>query len=119
MTNFDSRSAASLVREDNSIADAAYTHEAVDYSEHCALDDPRLARVDRIRLLTERGYPYFDVSYVWGTLKDGRHVRISGFDGPLPRKGLKGALVQIAKEHKVHAHGLHMLDSDVISILWG
>ena len=34
----------------------------------------------RIRLLTERGYPYMDVSYVWGVLPNGTPVHVHRFD---------------------------------------
>jgi hypothetical protein len=113
------------VREDNNIADAQYTHEAVDYSEgNVPLSDPRLVRIDRIRLLTDPGCPFYDLSYCWGTLRDGRHVRVDLGRYQFARsrggqgKSLKGQLVECAREAKRHAHGLHMLDADVISILF-
>jgi hypothetical protein len=111
------------VSEDNPIDLAAYNHTSVDYSEgDVPLSDPRLVRIDRIRLLTESGYPAYDVSYVYGTLRDGRHVRVDlgTYRIAKGRKGgtsLKGHLVNLAKAAGRHAHGLHMLDADVISIL--
>lgn len=120
MTSNDHRDIAARygVEEQNNIADAAYNHTAVDYSEQVRLGDERLVRIDRIRLLTEPGYPMFDLSYCYGTLTDGRHVRVDLGAHQFPRKGLKPALVECARKAKVHAHGLHMLDADVISILF-
>ena len=108
------------VQEANNIAFASYDHNSVDYTEgDVPLDDPRLVSVDRIRLLTDRGFPVFDVSYVYGTLRDGRHVRVDLGVYQLPRKGLRRELVQIAKAHGVHAKRLGMLDDSTLSILWG
>lgn len=111
------------VSEDNPIDLAAYNHESVDYMEgDIPLSDKRLVRIDRIRLLTEPGYPAYDVSYVYGTLRDGRHVRVDLgtyriAKGAKGGKSLKAHLVDLAKAAGRHAHGLHMLDADVISIL--
>lgn len=107
------------VREDNNIADAAYDSSALDSSDESWLGDPRLKRIDRLRLLTERGYPYMDVSYCYGTLKDGRRVRVQLTRQQFNRKGLKRQLVELAERANVYGKGLHLLDDDVISILWG
>lgn len=108
------------VREDNNISTAAYDHSSVDYTVgDVPLSEPELVRIDRIRLLTERGYPLFDVSYVYGTLRDGRHVRVDLGNHQLPRKGLKRELVRLAQEAGRYAKGMGMLDDGNISILWG
>lgn len=109
------------VREDNNIADAAYDHTALAHGVTVDLSDPDLVRVDRIRLLTERGCPFFDLSYCYGTLRDGRHVRVDLGRYQFARargKSIKSQLVDCARAAGRHAHGLHMLDADVISILW-
>src|SRR4051794_9789858 len=104
------------VREDNNIADAAYTAKDVDYSEgNVPLSDPDLVRVDRIRLLTDRDCPFYDLSYCWGTLRDGRHVRVDLGKSQFARsrggqgKSIKQQLVECARAAGRHAHGLHML----------
>lgn len=112
------------VREDNNIADAAYDSSALAPGVTVDLSDPDLVRIDRIRLLTERGFPAFDLSYCYGTLRDGRHVRVDLGRYQFARarggqgKSLKAQLVDCARAAGRHAHGLHMLDADVISILW-
>lgn len=105
------------VNETNPIWVSESTHENVDFSVHCTLGDPRLERITRLRLLTEPGYPYFDVSYVYGVLKDGTHVRIEGAPTHLRRKAIKADLIAWAKEEKAYAKGLGLLDDSVWSIL--
>ena len=56
------------VDETNPLWTSEVTHETIE--EHVRLGDPRLERIVRLRLLTEPGYPYFDISYVYGVLKD-------------------------------------------------
>jgi hypothetical protein len=107
------------VRESNNISDAAYDHTSVDHSEgDVPLSDPRLVHIDRIRLLTERGLPFMDVSYVYGTLKDGRHVRVDLGEYQLSRQ-YKSDLIRLAKAAGRFGKGMGMLDDSVISILWG
>lgn len=40
-------------------------------------NDSQLKKVVRIRLLSDPGYPFWDVSYIWGILNDGTPVRIT------------------------------------------
>jgi len=91
--------------------------ENIDRSQRVSLNDPRLARVVRLRLLTDPGFPYWDLSYCYGELKDGTKVTV---DLPVHqfRKGqLKGDLIAMAKREGVFAKGLGLLDSSVISTL--
>lgn len=105
------------VNETNPIWASEATHENVDYDEHVRLGDKRLARIVRLRLLTEPGYPYFDISYCYGQLKDGRYVRISGAPLNLGRKTLKRDLIDWAKSEGAYAKGLGLLDDNNWSIL--
>lgn len=105
------------VNETNPLWMSESTHENVDFNEYCTLGDPRLERITRLRLLTEPGYPYFDVSYVYGVLKDGTHVRLSGAPSHLGRKTIKRDLIAWAKEEKAYAKGLGLLDDCNWSIL--
>ena len=121
MTNYDAREAGTFygVREDNNLADAAYTHSSVDFSEEVDLADSRLVSVDRIRFLTERDYPMMDLSYCYGTLKDGRHVRVDLGRWQFGKRTYKSELIAEAKAAGRFAKGLGMLDANTISILWG
>lgn len=111
------RALAYGVNETNNIAFAEYNYEQVDYDEYVTLGDPRLASIDRLRLLTEPGYPYYDISYCYGTLKDGRHVRISGAPQHLRRSKPKADLIAWAREEGAYAKGLGLLDEDNWSVL--
>lgn len=77
------------VYETNNIADAPYTSEDVNYLRYTPLNDPELVSIDRLRLLTEAWYPYYDISYCWGTLKDGTHVRVDLGTGRLRKDKAK------------------------------
>lgn len=118
MTDAMDRALRYGVNETNNIAFAAYDHTSVDYTEgDVPLSDRDLVKIDRIRLLTDPGLPFYDVSYVYGTLRDGRHVRVDLGSHQLPRKGLKGELIRLAKQANRYAKGLGMLDDSTISIL--
>lgn len=110
------------VNEDNPLALAPYTHEAVDFARpDTQLSDPELVRIDRLRLLGDSdgwAYPFLDVSYCYGTLKDGTKVRVDLGVYRLPKRGLKGALIQAAKDAGRYAKGLGLLDDQVISRLY-
>ena len=105
------------VNETNPLWASESTHENVDFSIRCTLGDPRLERITRLRLLTEPGYPYFDISYVYGVLKDGTHVRIDGAPMHLGRKTIKRDLIEWAKGEGAYAKGLGLLDDSCWSIL--
>ena len=84
--------------------------EDVDWSE------PGL-KVIRLRILTDRDYPFWDVSYCHGML-DGRPVRVQLPFDRLPKRGFKKFIVECAKKEKIFAKGLGILDDNVISKLW-
>lgn len=103
------------VNETNPLWASEVTHETIE--EHVTLGDPRLERITRLRLLTEPGFPYYDISYVYGVLKDGRHCRIDGAPMHLSRKAPKRDLIEWAKEEGAYAKGLGLLNEDNWSIL--
>ncbi len=82
-------------------------------------------KLTRIRLLTERGFPFMDISYVYGQLADGTEVRL--YDGELDPKhmGLKRRTYrsQIAETIKAaggtRAQAQQAWDSGNYAILWG
>lgn len=86
--------------------------------EPVAWTDSRLFRVTRLRLLSEPGYPYWDVSYCHGVLVDGTNVRVQLPFDRLPKQGLRAMIVRYAAQDKVYARGLGLLDETVISKLW-
>lgn len=80
------------------------------------LTDPRLAKITRLRLVTDPGFPLYDLSYCYGELRDGTPVRVQLPEYQFPKRNLTGALIAMAKANKVYAKGLGLLDPSVISI---
>ncbi len=87
--------------------DAAGRLDRVDWT------DPNLAQIVRFRLLTDRGFPFWDVSYCIGRLGDGTLVDV---DLPFSqlrkgRGGWKRHLVEWAAEDGIHAKRLGFFDA--------
>lgn len=61
----------------------------------------------------------YDLSYVHGALPDGTEVSITHLPAAflVPRRGLKGALIEWAKDQGVYAKGIGLLDEGCFSIL--
>lgn len=74
-------------------------------------NDPQLKRVVRLRLLSDPGYGFWDVSYCVGEMKDGTPVRIDLPFNQLPRHGMRAAIVAHAIKDNVHAVRLGVLDA--------
>jgi hypothetical protein len=80
--------------------------------------DPRLARVYRLRLLSDRGVPHWCVSYCWGLLKDGTKVRITLPFETLPKgRTMKAAIIKAANMDRVFAKRLMLLENTTYSFL--
>ena len=62
--------------ETNNLASTGISHED---TTNVTLDwnDPKLAEIIRIRFLSDRGFPLYDVSYVLGRDVDGNQVRVA------------------------------------------
>lgn len=87
------------------LAEHAAATETVDWT------DKRLARVVRLKLVTDAGFPYADVSYCYGELTDGTKVRVRLPFHQLPKRGMHRAIVEHAKADGVHAKSLGILDA--------
>lgn len=79
--------------------------------DHVDWTDPKLARIVRLRLLTDPGYPEWDVSYCVGILKNGTAVHVTLPFDQLPRKHMRRAIVLHAKRDGVYAAGLRIFDA--------
>lgn len=78
--------------------------------------DPSLARITRLRFLSDPGHPFWDLSYCYGQLKDGRYTRVSlPFDRLLKNAPISKQIVKYAKQDGVYAAGLGIFS--VISTL--
>ena len=67
-------------------------------------------RITRLRLLSDPGFPLWDVSYCWGIL-DGEKVRVILPFDQLPKRGMSRAIVQHAQRDGVYAKGIGILDA--------
>ncbi len=75
----------------------------VDWSE------PNL-RITRLRLLSDPGFPAWDISYCHGQIGEERvHVELPF--SQLPKKGMLGAIVRHAKRDGVHAKNMGIFDA--------
>lgn len=63
--------------EYGNIGDSPIQHRDVDHEVTVTWWDPELVSITRLRLLTDRDCPVWDVSYCYGRLRDGRDVRVS------------------------------------------
>lgn len=73
--------------------------------------DPELKRIVRLRLLSDPGFPVWDVSYCHGQMKNGSYVRVQLPFDQLPKRGMRRAIVEHAKRDGVYAAGLGVLDA--------
>lgn len=91
--------------------------EAIDHSDAVDLGDPRLARIVRLRVLSDPGFPYWDLSYCYGVLQDGTYVRVQLPRHQFRKSRLRGELIEMCREAGVYGKGLGILDPDVVSTL--
>lgn len=68
--------------------------------------DPRLARIERMRFVSDPGFPAWDLSYCFGRLKSGEKVEVLLPFTQLPKRNMFGALIQYAKRDRVYLRGL-------------
>ena len=111
MDNYGAVETNSITEEHKRIRAAA--------NETVELADKRLARITRLRLVTDPGFPLFDLSYCYGRLTDGTDVRVRLPQWQFPRKGLTRALVEMCKAEGRYAKGLGLLDPEVVSLFFG
>lgn len=78
---------------------------------HVDWTDADLAQITCLRLLSDPGYPYWDVSYVHGVLKDGRPCRVSVPFFQLSKRKWKSEIVEHARRDGVYAKGLGIFDN--------
>lgn len=74
-------------------------------------DDPELYQITRFRLLSDPGFPMWDVSYCYGELLDGQPVHVRLPFHQLPKRKWKTALVEEAKAAGINAKRLGFFDA--------
>ena len=66
--------------------------------------------ITRLRLLSDVGLPWWDISYCHGTV-DGEPVRVRLPFGNLPKRGMIRRIIEHAIEDGVYAKGMGILDN--------
>jgi hypothetical protein len=103
------------VIESNPITDEVRaTREAI--TETVDLTDERLARITRLRLVSDPGNPILDLSYCYGELADGTPVRVRLPESRFSKRWLRADLLAMCRREHVYAKGLGLLDSSVWSV---
>lgn len=105
-------------REVNGLADPREYHERVTHTAKRTLcwTDPELAKIVRLRMVSDPGFPWYDITYCHGQTKDGEYVKV---DLPFDRlfKANQGhgsiskQIIDWAKRDNVFAKGLGILDA--------
>lgn len=73
---------------------------------------PDLAKITRLRLLSDPGYPAWDVSYCHGENRRGERVNVGLPFSQLPRgRAMRGAIIEWARREKVYAKGLGIFEA--------
>ena len=85
--------------------------------EEVSFTDPDLYRIEVIRFLTDYNFPYWDLSYCYGVLKNGTQVRVQMPFFQLPkavngkRQTLSQALYHECVKAKVNGKRLKIYDA--------
>lgn len=74
-------------------------------------NDGRLSRITRLRMLSDPGFPCWDISYCFGVLKDGTVVEVQLPFHQLPKRGWQAEIVKYAKKDEIYAKGLGVFDA--------
>jgi hypothetical protein len=109
-------SARDLVSESNPVPEGY--HDAVTANLRGSVDwaNPGLERVIRFRLVGDPGFPFLDVGYCHGQMRDGRYVRVELPFMQLPKAKWKTELVRHAQLDGVNAKRLGMFDNASILV---
>ena len=110
---------AVLADETNGLSNAEAYHNRMHTSVDMTLRQLADARghITRLRILSDRGSRYADISYCHGELPDGTPVRVYNVPSGLNYYRLKNGLLEWAKGEGVFAKGVGLLDEGNWSVL--
>jgi hypothetical protein len=98
------------VKEINPLNTNGQDYHSID-RETVDWDDKTLFKITRLRLLSDPGFPYWDVSYCDGVLKDFTPVTVRLPFNQLPKKNMFGEIIKYARQDKVYAKGLGVFEA--------
>ncbi len=102
------------VSETNPIDEAGHKLREDVYKDYIVVEwtDPQLAKIERLRLLSDPGYPVWDVHYCYGRLKNGQAVKVDlPFDQLRKNRSINSQIIEYAKKDGVYAKGLGIFDA--------
>lgn len=118
MTDLMERNTEYGYSESNGLINGKEYHKNFYGAETVEWTDSRLKRITRFRLLSDPGFPYWDVSYIHGELKDGSLCRVNTPFIQIPKgRQFFGFIIREAKKDGVYAKGLGLLDEYTYSKL--
>ena len=68
-------------------------------------------KITRLRLLSDQGFPYWDVSYCHGVLPDGTEVRVALPFYQLAKRTWKSDIVKMARHDGLYAKGTGIFEA--------
>lgn len=117
MINYGTQSHYGTVETNGLGVPGSEYHDQFDADVSVKWNHPDLARITRFRILSDPGFPAWDVSYCHGVLKDGTKVHVDLPFSQMPKRGWRKFVVEEAKRDGVYAKGIGILDRDVVSSL--
>lgn len=97
-------------KESNGLVDG-HTYHSVDREERVDWADSRLEKITRLRLISDPGFPYWDVSYCHGRTKDGKECRVVLPFSQLKKGQVNAEIIAHAKREGVYAKKLGIFDA--------
>ena len=97
------------VSETNPIDEAGHKLRKEVYANNIIVEwnDPDLVKIERLRFLSDPGFPMWDVSYCYGRLRDGRAVKVDlPFSQLCKNQSINSQIIEYAKRDRVYAKGL-------------
>ena len=110
--NHNTRSRSNdMVNEINRMPDGYHEDVTEKIGGRVGWKNKNLKRIVRLRLLSDAGFPAWDVSYCHGEMKDGTMVDVELPFSQLPKKDYRKAIVVYAQKDKVYAKGLEIFSA--------
>lgn len=75
------------------------------------LGDEDLAKITRLRLISDPGFPFWDLSYCYGELKDGTPVEVILPRYQFSKRRMKFEIVEMFDELGLHAKKMGAFDA--------
>lgn len=109
MSNIFATTDRPSVGESNGLVNGLAYHASFEGAEDVYWTAPGL-RITRLRLVSDRGYPAWDVSYCHGEL-NGKKVRVGLPFNQLPKRSMKAEILRWARIENVYAKGTGIFDN--------